>query len=289
MSLFPPTARSCLSGGIRCRCGAGGNPGFGRYRVRPEPTELASTTTLHPWEIRCLRPCSVMVDVEANFAARPCPTGSAGPGPGRHQREGTLRCCSSPVAPGSGPARLSTGRHLRWPGRQLRPVQRQRREGRALPVRCPRPARARAGRAARVHRPGLARLPARRPARPALRLPRLRALRPEGGPPLQSSQAAARPLRQAAGRPAPLERRPFRLPRRRAARGPRLRYPGQCARHAQMPGGRHGVHLGQRQAVEPAVARERALRDAPARLHHAASQRARPSCAAPAPAFRCRR
>ena len=29
--------------------------------------------------------------------------------------------------------------------------------------------------------------------------------------------------------------------------------------------------------LEPAVARERALRDAPARLHHAASQRARPS------------
>ena len=57
-------------------------------------------------------------------------------------------------------------------------------------------------------------LPDVRPG-PALRLPRLRALRPEGGPPLQPSQAAARPLRQAAGRPAALVGRPFRLPRRR--------------------------------------------------------------------------
>ena len=91
-------------------------------------------------------------------------------------------------------------------------------------------------------------LPDARPG-PALRLPRLRALRPESGPSLQSSQAAARPLCQAADRPAPLERRPFRLPGRRAARGPRLRHPRQCARHAQMPGGRHGLHLGRRQAA----------------------------------------
>ena len=58
------------------------------------------------------------------------------------------------------------------------------------------PAGAGAGRAARADRPGLARLPARRPPRPALRLPRARALRARAGPPVQSAQAPARPVRQ---------------------------------------------------------------------------------------------
>ena len=57
-----------------------------------------------------------------------------------------------------------------------------------------------AHRTAGIHRRGLARLPARRAARHRLRLPRARPLRAGGRPPLQPQQAAARPLRQGAGR-----------------------------------------------------------------------------------------
>ena len=52
----------------------------------------------------------------------------------------------------------------------------------------------------------------------------------------------------------------------------------QCPRHAQVPGGRHRIHLGRRPAARHALARQRPLRDAPARLHHAAPGRAR-TCA----------
>ena len=77
-----------------------------------------------------------------------------------------------------------------------------------------RQARDRPHRAAGIHARGLARLSARRPAGPALRLPRPRPLRPEARPPLQPEQAADRPLRQGAVRRPPLARRAFRLPRR---------------------------------------------------------------------------
>ena len=48
-----------------------------------------------------------------------------------------------------------------------------------------------------VHRQGLARLPARRPARPALRLSRPRAVRAGQGASVQPQQGRARPVRQA--------------------------------------------------------------------------------------------
>ena len=51
-------------------------------------------------------------------------------------------------------------------------------------------------RLARAHRPGLARLPARRAPEPALRLSRPRAVRAGEGPSLQSQQDRPRPLRQ---------------------------------------------------------------------------------------------
>ena len=70
----------------------------------------------------------------------------------------------------------------------------QRDQGRGLPVRSEDRRGDRAHRAARIHRPGLARLSARRRAGQLLRLPRARPLRAGGRPPLQSEQAAARSL-----------------------------------------------------------------------------------------------
>ena len=63
-----------------------------------------------------------------------------------------------------------------------------------------------APRPARGRRLRLARLRARPAARPALRLPRARALRPRARPPLRPEQAAARPVRQ--GDRGPGRRRP---------------------------------------------------------------------------------
>ena len=70
------------------------------------------------------------------------------------------------------------GRHVGWPRRELRPLQRECREGRAVPVRLGRRREGvRAHRARRAHRHGLARLPARRAAGAALRLSRPRPVR----------------------------------------------------------------------------------------------------------------
>ena len=93
----------------------------------------------------------------------------------------------------SSSARCNMGR----PRHEFRAVLGQRRKGRALPVRPPGRARARAHRAARAHRRRLARLSPRRRARPALRLSRARAVRAGARPPLQRQQAADRSLRQA--------------------------------------------------------------------------------------------
>ena len=139
---------------------------------------------------------------------------------------------------------LPPRRQLGREGHQFRVVLGQRGEGRALPVRQPGPPRARAHRDARANRGRLARLSQRRLARPALWLPRPRALRARARAPLQSQQAAARPLRQAAGRPVGLERRAFRLSRRQRARGSFLRPARQCPRHAEGGGGRRDLQLG---------------------------------------------
>ena len=53
-----------------------------------------------------------------------------------------------------------------------------------------------------------------------------------------------------------------------------LRRTRQCPRHAEMPGGRHRLHLGRRQGSARALAREHPLRDPSARLHDAAPGRA---------------
>ena len=88
-------------------------------------------------------------------------------------------------------------------GRQLRPLLRACHQGRAVPVRLrrTRPTETQRIHAARAHRPGLARLPARRAARPALRLPRPRPVRAGEGPSLQpatSSCSTPTPRRSAA-------------------------------------------------------------------------------------------
>ena len=65
---------------------------------------------------------------------------------------------------------------LGWQGREFRPLFRTRGKSRAVPVRCARPARNRAHRAARADRPGLALLSAEAQAGAALWLSRLRPL-----------------------------------------------------------------------------------------------------------------
>ena len=76
---------------------------------------------------------------------------------------------------------------------------------------------------------------------------------PTRRPPLQSQQAADRPLRQGAEGPAALERRPLRLSGRQRPRGPVLRPARQRPRHAQMRGGRRRLHLGRRSAARRAL------------------------------------
>ena len=139
---------------------------------------------------------------------------------------------------------FASRRELGRPRHQFRAVLGQCGEGRAVPVRQPGPPRARAHRAARAHRGRLAWLSQRRLARPALRLSRLRPLRARAGSPLQCQQAPARSLCQAACRTAGLERRAFRLSHRQPARGPFLRPPRQCPRHAQGRRCRRDLQLG---------------------------------------------
>ena len=132
-----------------------------------------------------------------------------------------------------------------------------------------RAARAPADRAARAHRRRLALLPAGGAPRAGLRLPRARALQARAGTAPQPEQAAGRPLRQGLRRLAALERRAVRLHRRPQARGPRLRPARQRGLHAQVPRARDRVHLGRRPPPGRSLARDRDLRDARARLHHA--------------------
>ncbi len=164
---------------------------------------------------------------------------------------------------------LSAGRDLGRQGRELQPVHRACRQGRAVPVRSPRQPRARARGHARVHRPVLARLPARRASGPAVRLPGLRPLRSGTRPPLQPQQAAVGSVCPLAARRDALARRALRLPGRRRRRRPELRPARQRALDAQVPGRGHRFYLERRSRAAPRLARDRDLRAAPARFHHA--------------------
>ncbi len=107
-----------------------------------------------------------------------------------------------------------------------------------MPVRPEGPAGDRADRHTRTHQLRLALLPARSPARPALRLPRARSVRAGARRSVQRAQAAARPVRPPGGRAAALDRRALRLSRRKPARRSELRYARQRVGDAQVPGDR---------------------------------------------------
>ena len=171
------------------------------------------------------------------------------------------------------------GSHLGRLRGELRAVLGQCREGRALPLRSERAPSDGTHRPARADARGLARLSAGCPPRPALRIPRQRALCARQGAPLQSAQAADRPLCQGAGRQSHMARRLLRLSRRLATRGLQLRPPRQRLHHAQMPGRRHGAHLGRRHPAAASLGRDRHLRSArqghdgaPSRLGPAAAR-----------------
>ncbi len=121
-----------------------------------------------------------------------------------------------------------------------------------------------AGAADRGRRGHLARLPARDPAGPAVRLPGARTVRPGAGQPLQPREAAARPVRESRRRPGRLGRvgvrvqlgRPRRAERRRlrtarpegSGRQPVLRLGGRAGAAHAVP--RVGDLRGARQGAD---------------------------------------
>ena len=147
-------------------------------------------------------------------------------------------------------------------GHQLRHLLGSRDQGRAVPVRQPRQARDRPRHAAGIHGRDLARLSARGAPRPALRLPRPRALRPGERPPLQPGKAADRPLRAADPWRDPLARCGLRLPHRPPARGSVAGPPRQRLRDAQMRRRGPRRHLGSGHPPEHALGRDDHLRGA---------------------------
>ncbi len=124
-----------------------------------------------------------------------------------------------------------------------------------------------------AYRSRLALLPARRAARPAVRLPRPRAVRAGQRPPLQPEQGPARPLRQG-DRPRPaLGRFAVRLQDRRPQGRPLARRPRQRRLRAARRRRRSGLHLGRRPAAADTVAQDAHLRAARQGLHQADARR----------------
>ncbi len=131
-----------------------------------------------------------------------------------------------------------------------------------------------AHRASGIHRRGVARLPARCPARHDLRLPRARPLRAERRPSVQPQQAGARPLRQGDRRAPEMEPGAVRLQDGDRATTPTFdeRDSAPSCRSARVidppsPG------ASDRRLRRP-WDQDRHLRDARARLHQASSARA---------------
>ena len=111
----------------------------------------------------------------------------------------------------------------------------------------------------------MARLPARRRPRDAVRLPRARAVRPGVGPPLQPGQAPARPVRQGRGRRPRRRPVPVLLPvlGRRAGHDGHDAGPGRLAGpHHGLRGGQPVLRLGPRPPAGHAVPRDGDLRGA---------------------------
>ena len=150
---------------------------------------------------------------------------------------------------------LPARRDLRRRGDELRGLRAPRRGARPVPLRPGRPRPGAAPRAGlREDRARLARLPARRPAGRAVRVPRPRPLRAGERPALQPVQAARRPVRPRdlrRGRPLGAD---LRLPAGRAGAGPRLRRPGRRRRGAEVRRGGEPLRLGERPPARDALA-----------------------------------
>ena len=221
----------------------------------------------------------------AHPLARPALFGAAHPAAARRalaRARGSAEldvAAADPHAPGTPvPAR----RHLGRRRRELRAVQRARDGGGALPLRRggsgPRdPSHPRA----RAHRSGLARLPARGPARALLRLPGPRPLRSAGRASLQSRQGPARPLRQGD------RGHDHAVPTRSSAidwaipKAISAGRPGQRASICPRASSSTRRSTGRRPPAAHAVAQDRHLRAPRQGLHRPPSGRAPPSSAAP--------
>ena len=166
--------------------------------------------------------------------------------------------------------------HLRRRRHQLRGLLRGRPPNRVVPA-----ARRRfrnGGGAARDGRLRPARLPARRHAGPALRLPGARPVRTGAGPPLQLGEAAARPVRPCDQRQHRVGRVGLRLPLRQARLAQR---PGLRSAHHVLGRGQPVLRLGRRPAAAHRLPPHGDLRGPCEGPDHAAPGRSPRSCAAP--------
>ena len=128
-------------------------------------------------------------------------------------------------------------------------------------------------RAAAGHRPQLARLPAGCRPRPALRLPRARAVGARAGPPLQREQAADRPVREGDRGPRPVGPRHARSATPTATTSS-WTTTDDAAGDPEVGRDRPVLRLGGRRAAPAAVGRDRHLRAAREGLHAADARRA---------------
>ena len=164
------------------------------------------------------------------------------------------------------------------PGRdELRALLRAREARRALPVRRRRQGGAR--RARRADGAQLARLPARRRSRPALRVSRPRRLGAEGGPSLQRREAPARPVRQGDRRRDRLRRPRARCRTCRTATTPTstLDTADDAARDAEVRRRRRELRLGGRRRTRARA--RRGTRPSSTRCTSRASRSRTPTCA----------
>ena len=203
-------------------------------------------------------------------------------------RRSLERCSSdSSLARPRLPARRDVGRG----GHELLPVLRARRARRAVPVRRRR--QRDAHRADRAHRLQLARLPAGRRPRPALRLPRARALRARGGPPLQPAQAADRPVREVDRGQGPLEPRQRAALRpdrgRRRRRRPRDRRRGLRRRDPEVASSSTRTSTGRATGRPTRRCTRRSSTRRTSRASRCATRTSARTCAAPTPASPTRR
>ncbi len=126
-------------------------------------------------------------------------------------------------------------------------------------------------RADRGQRVRLARLPARRGPRPAVRIPGARSLRPGARAPLQPGQAAARPVQQGHQRRGAVERGAVQLPLQRPRRA---EHGGQRPVHADQRGHQPLLRLGGRPGPADPLPRDGHLRGARPRPDPASPGRA---------------